>query len=120
MAYKIIITYIITIILIYFLVRYLVNGYLRETFENNIKELPTTEEITGNSLCSIYSSKPTELNDKCGTLTETNCNTASCCVWLNGSNCVAGNVNGPTFRTKEGKPIIIDNYYYMGKLNGKK
>jgi hypothetical protein len=86
----------------------------RESFENNL------EEITGKSLCSIYSSNPSELNDKCGSLTEKNCNLTSCCVWLNGSQCVAGGANGPIFRTNKGKDIPVDKYYYMGLLNGNK
>ena len=63
--------------------------------------------ITGESICSVYSSKPAELNSKCGSLTETNCKTTSCCVWLNGETCVAGNALGPTFLTKNGKNIDV-------------
>ena len=67
-------------------------------------------DITGESICSLYSSKPSELNSKCNSLTETNCNATSCCGWLNGSSCVAGNAQGPTFRTKNGKNIEINTY----------
>jgi len=70
----------------------------------------STNAITGESICSVYSSKPAELNSKCGSLTETNCNTTSCCVWLNGETCVAGNAQGPTFLTKNGKNIDVKTY----------
>lgn len=79
-----------------------------ENFSNNT--------ISGESLCSLYASKPTELNSKCNSLTETNCNTTSCCVWLNGEKCVAGNSQGPTFLTTNGKNIDIKNYSFMGKM----
>ena len=69
-----------------------------------------TDAITGESICSLYSSKPAELNSKCGSLTETNCNATSCCVWLNGETCVAGNAQGPTFLTKNGKTIDVKTY----------
>jgi hypothetical protein len=104
--------YILIIIIIIIIVYNLISYITIEPFENNL------EEITGSSLCSIYSSNPKELNDKCGSLTEQNCNSMSCCVWLNASKCVAGNGNGPTFRTNNGKDIPIDTYYYMGRLNG--
>ena len=70
----------------------------------------STNAITGESICSVYSSKPAELNSKCGSLTETNCKATSCCVWLNGETCVAGNAQGPTFLTKNGKNIDVKTY----------
>ena len=78
------------------------------------------EEITGQSFCSLYVSKPQELNAKCSTLTEQNCNATSCCVWLNGASCVAGDANGPTFRTKAGKDIDVKYYAYKNSVMGKK
>ena len=78
------------------------------------------EEITGHSFCSLYVSKPQELNAKCSTLTEQNCNATSCCVWLNGASCVAGDANGPTFRTKAGKDIDVKYYAYKNSVMGKK
>lgn len=76
------------------------------------------EDYDGN-LCSLYSSQPMKLNEKCNSLTEGNCKVTSCCVWLNGKSCQAGDASGPTFRTKDGKPIDVDNYYFMGKFYGK-
>ena len=70
----------------------------------------SSDDITGNSLCSMYASNPAELNRKCNSLTEINCNSTSCCGWLNGNSCVAGDALGPTFRTKQGKNIDIKSY----------
>ena len=85
------------------------------------KDLATNlSDITGESLCSIYASKPEELNSKCGELTEKNCNSTSCCLWLNGQSCVAGNANGPTFRSTGGKKIDIKYYSYKNNLVGNK
>jgi hypothetical protein len=88
--------------------------------EAGSSEAGSSEAITGESLCSIYSSKPQELTTKCGELTEKNCNSTSCCLWLNGQSCVAGNANGPTFRTTGGKNIDIKYYSYKNKLVGEK
>ena len=95
---------------------------IEKTVDVDLEEpsLKPSIEITGTSLCSVYASQPTILNDKCGTLTEKNCNSTSCCGWLNGSSCVAGNANGPTFRTNKGKDIVVDSYSYMGTMTGKK
>lgn len=84
--------------------------------ENDLSQ--NLSDITGESLCSIYASKPEELNNKCGELTEKNCNSTSCCLWLNGQNCVAGSANGPTFRTTGGKNIDIKYYSYKNNLVG--
>ena len=84
--------------------------------ENDLSQ--NLSDITGESLCSIYASKPEELNNKCGELTEKNCNSTSCCLWLNGQKCVSGSANGPTFRTTGGKNIDIKYYSYKNNLVG--
>ncbi len=61
-----------------------------------------------------------DMQEKCGKLTNTNCNKTNCCVWLNNEKCVPGNQNGPTFKTdKSGNKIHINNYYYNNKCYGK-
>ena len=84
---------------------------------NNTITLPGAD---GGSLCTQFAAQPQILNEKCGTLTEQNCNVTSCCIWLNGTSCVAGNSSGPTFRTTKGKPIDVQYYSYQGKVIGKK
>jgi hypothetical protein len=58
----------------------------------------------------------TELNKKCQELSPTNCKIPSCCVLLNGVSCVAGNINGPTYITRNGAQT--DYYYYKNKCYG--
>jgi len=99
------------IIFFYILTRYVVNNI----FEGFESDLPTID-VTGESFCITNTTNPQDLNNKCGVLTEKNCNLTSCCLWLNGSSCVAGNANGPTFKTKDGKNIDIKNYSYQNKL----
>jgi len=61
-----------------------------------------------------------DMQDKCGKLTNTNCNKTSCCIWLNNEKCVPGDQNGPTYKTdKKGNKIDINNYYFHNKCNGK-
>lgn len=86
--------------------------------DNNNNAIPSPS-VNGGSLCTQYATQPQILNEKCGSLTEKNCNVTSCCVWLNGKSCVAGNFSGPTFRTTKGKPIDVQYYSYQGKVIGK-
>jgi len=62
-----------------------------------------------------------KLNEQCAGLTNTNCVTTSCCVLANGTKCLAGSANGPTFLTNlDGSNINVDYYYYQGKCYGSK
>jgi len=85
--------------------------------KNADKDLPVMD-FSGDSLCTSFASQPMKLNESCGTLSKTNCNTTSCCVWLNETSCVAGDKNGPTFRTTKGKPIEVENYMFKGRMYG--
>ena len=87
-----------------------------ETFEQesdeNIKKLMSS---SSENFCESYLGKTEELEKGCNQLTENNCGEVKCCVYGNGK-CVAGDVNGPTYKTdKEGKLITMDTYYYLGK-----
>jgi hypothetical protein len=59
-------------------------------------------------ICDLYSRDMVKLNAKCQKLSAENCKIPSCCVLLNGTNCVAGNFNGPIF-TKDDSDYT---YYY--------
>ena len=85
--------------------------------KNADKDLPVMD-FSGDSLCTSFASQPMKLNESCGTLSKTNCNATSCCVWLNETSCVAGDKNGPTFRTTKGKPIEVENYMFKGRMYG--
>lgn len=75
------------------------------------------EDIKLNSFdnfCESYLGNSNELEGACNQLTETNCSKTKCCVY-NNNKCVAGDSNGPTYKTdKDGKLITLDSYYYMG------
>ena len=82
-----------------------------------IQKIVTVESFSpdnlSDSFCSDYLTDSNKLNNQCNKLTESNCNSTSCCIWLNGTSCVAGNASGPTFRTTKGKPIEVKSYSYQ-------
>jgi cytoskeletal protein RodZ len=63
-------------------------------------------------------SNSASLKESCNKLTKKNCNSTSCCVILNGKKCVAGNQDGPTFKTESGEDVTVDYYYYQNKCYG--
>jgi hypothetical protein len=70
------------------------------------------------SFCESYLGNSIELEGACNDLTESNCATAKCCVYT-GEKCVAGNKDGPKYKTdNDGKLLTIDSYYYLGKCCG--
>jgi len=104
----------------------------------NIEALKNNNNITDVNTSEITSSKPDKpdtsidlnpisdfcksgsdsLKTSCGKLTKKNCNSTTCCIMLNGKKCVAGNEDGPTFKTESGEDINIDYYYYQNKCYG--
>ena len=74
--------------------------------------------INLNPVSDFCKSSSDSLKTSCGKLTKKNCNSTSCCVVLNGKKCVAGNQDGPTFKTESGEDINIDYYYYQNKCYG--
>jgi hypothetical protein len=82
--------------------------------ENGDKLLNSSENF-----CESYLGKSESLEKACNQLTKDNCVNVSCCVYGN-NKCVAGDKNGPTYRTdKDGKLITMDSYYYLNKCYGK-
>ncbi len=70
------------------------------------------------NLCSSSNSK-NEIEENCSKLTETNCKSVGCCVYLNNEKCVSGNQNGPQFLSdSDGNKINVDNYYFKNKCYG--
>jgi hypothetical protein len=70
------------------------------------------------NFCESYLGNSIELEKACNQLTESNCADVRCCVYGN-EKCVAGDINGPTYKTdKDGKLITMDSYYYLGKCRG--
>lgn len=92
-----------------------------ETFETPNEEIPNVETpIVSSSeiFCESYLGKSSDLEKGCNELTESNCGQVKCCVYGN-DKCVAGNINGPIYKTdNDGKLITMDYYYYLGKCHG--
>jgi hypothetical protein len=84
---------------------------------NDKKELPNTS-INLNPVSDFCKSSSDSLKESCTKLTKKNCNETSCCIMLNGKKCVAGNQDGPTFKTDSGEDITVDYYYYQNKCYG--
>ena len=71
------------------------------------------------TFCDKYQTEPDELNKQCAKFDKTSCNIPSCCVWLNGKSCVAGDSNGPTFTTDDNmNDIDVDYYNHQGTCYG--
>jgi hypothetical protein len=88
---------------------------------NISKEYTQMKLQPSESFCESYLGKSSELEEECNKLTESNCAETRCCVFANynkdNRKCVAGSINGPTYKTdKDGKLLTIDSYYYMGRL----
>lgn len=81
------------------------------------QEEPETS-INLNPISDFCNSSSASLKDSCGKLTKKNCNASSCCIMLNGEKCVAGNKDGPTFKTDSGKDVMVEYYYYQNKCYG--
>ena len=71
------------------------------------------------SFCENHRGKSGDLNTSCKMLTTDNCKSSSCCVLVqgqNGNTCMAGDINGPTFKKdKDGNMISMDAYYFQGR-----
>ncbi len=88
-----------------------------ETFDTqeSKKNIEKILSSSNENFCESYLGQTIELEKACNQLTKTNCGQVKCCVYGNGK-CVAGDMNGPTYKTdKDGKLITMDSYYYLGK-----
>lgn len=97
----------------------------RESFSNdngvsNLEQVVQDFDFSGsNSFCESYRGNSPQLNVACNGLTDDNCSSIPCCVLVqgqNGNKCMAGGINGPTFKKDtNGNLISMDAYYYEGK-----
>ena len=85
-----------------------------ESFNDNNNN---NKNSLSDDFCTQFSSQSDVLDKQCNKLTEHNCNTTGCCIWLNGKQCVAGNERGPTFLTTkiDNKETDVDVAYYSFK-----
>jgi len=58
------------------------------------------------------------LEQKCNKLSETNCNSVGCCVFLNNEKCVTGDGDGPTFMGTSEIPITVEKYSHKNACHG--
>ena len=92
-----------------------VETFTEKSFNDSNENIEHLKLQPAESFCQSYFGNSAELEPACNQLTETNCAETSCCVFSNGK-CVAGDVNGPTYKTDStGNLITMDTYYYLGK-----
>lgn len=81
---------------------------------------PDTTFFTGtkfsDAFCKINKVDPSKLYNQCSTLTSENCNATDCCIWVNGTKCVAGDASGPTYIS--GIKTDADYYSYKYQCYG--
>ncbi len=65
--------------------------------------------------CGLYSGTA-KLSQQCNALTEDSCNLTDCCVYVNGTKCMAGDAKGPT--NIAGVPTDSDYYLYKYQCYG--
>ena len=88
-----------------------VEPFEQETDDN----IQTLMSSSSQNFCESYLGESSGLEESCNQLTKTHCGEVKCCVYGN-DKCVAGDLNGPTYKTdKDGKLITMDSYYYLGK-----
>ena len=117
--------YIILVVVIFFTLLTLLS-ILGVTFtpieDKHIQKVVTIESFAdsdfSDGLCEKHSAEPHEIESKCRELTEDNCNSTSCCVWLNGQTCVGGNKNGPTYHSDGDKDIDVSYYHHKNTCKG--
>ena len=80
------------------------------------------KEALEHGFCKYHKGKAHDLEEACNNLSHDNCMKTSCCVKIKKTNgkekCVAGDKHGPTYRSKNGKMMDIDGYYYKNKYYG--
>jgi len=75
---------------------------------------PRPSAYTPKGICEKYKTDKLGREQACSTLDINTCASTTCCVSIGGSQCVAGNQNGPTFP----KTSATDYYYYQGQCYG--
>ena len=80
-----------------------------------------------NSSKGLCKKKPHEIHDVCNTLTKKDqCIKTECCIYAHHKNadgddsyeCIHGDESGSNYKTKDGKRLDIDHWYYMTKCYG--
>lgn len=70
------------------------------------------------NICVTNAGDYQTLDAKCKSLSNDNCTLPACCVLINGTKCVAGDANGPTYLTDQGNEIDYKYYLHRNKCYG--
>lgn len=91
----------------------------KSTGLSTVTKLKNTAKMKG-GFCTYYKNNPDKLEEYCKSTNVNKCASTNCCTLLGGSNCVAGNKNGPTNKSHYNDIYIRnkDYYYYQGKCYG--
>jgi len=109
---------ILSVVLIIFGILIVINYYqfdLNPHLSRVLQNVVSVETMVGQGqeeFCNTYSHSSKLLEGKCNNLSHTNCYLAKCCGVLNRLTCVAGHPDGPTYLTKNQRPITIDSYHH--------
>jgi len=82
------------------------------------KAYPTTNALGG--FCNSLKNDKSALEFKCNSISPDQCASTDCCVLFGGTKCVAGNENGPTFKSNYTDLFVTnkDSYYHKGSCYG--
>lgn len=69
-------------------------------------------------ICTKYAGDSKSIDAKCKMLDNDNCNLPDCCILLNGTKCIAGDIKGPSYLTDQGNKIDYNYYLYKNKCYG--
>lgn len=89
-----------------------------ETLDDGNKTLDVmADDFVNESPCNNIKYSSSEKHDYCGEQfnTKKSCTSNSCCVWLNGNECVGGSKHGPTYYGNKEEPLNIDYYHHKNK-----
>lgn len=95
------------------------NEYNHSTDILTIEPLENMPLMIGGNSAFCETHKGFDQETSCNSLTKSNCNSTSCCVWMNDGKCKAGNKSGPVFNSDStGKSIPIKSYSFQNKCYG--
>lgn len=83
----------------------------------NIETFDESTPSHSEAFCKKYQPQPHKMKEHCKNLGVRGCHIPRCCVLLDGKECVPGDINGPSFRTENGKPINAKYFMFQGKCS---
>ena len=117
---KTILYFLLAIVFYYIITRFI---FVYNPLVSNVEQFTSTSNVSTNKLdafCNTNIGNSNNLTNSCSQLTTDNCKSTSCCVWTSNNQCVAGDANGTTFNTKNGKTNKLDYYFFENECYGEK